>query len=448
MHLINEIQFIEINKDKYLIINLINGATDVINGEIYSKIKNNQLKQLDVTIIEKMRTRKYLFLSKLEYDSFLLEVNSKLEELETNSTPSFLIIPTYACNLKCIYCYEQTYEISATSLNNKFELVDKQFSLINEIVYQHKKNNTINSNKEIKITIMGGEPLLKGNIKVIQYILETVKKNGYSVNIVTNGVDLEYYLEDLTDDSVEHIQVTVDGSQKIHDSRRMLHNGLGSFEKIISNTKKALDAGITVYLRVNADISTISDIPYLADILVEKFGFSSKLKPYIYLLQDGGCSGEQNVVDEQIGIESLLEMEKQHPNTKIFYKNFHPSAFINAIFSNEIYQPVLRHCGASKNQYIVDYKGNIYKCWHGIGNDNYRSGTFDPVYKIDENVLNLWKNRSVNSLEACADCKYRYICGTGCPASKHKSSENFDIESPSCIDYNTLINKLVLEYIK
>lgn len=38
------------------------------------------------------------------------------------------------------------------------------------------------------------------------------------------------------------------------------------------------------------------------------------------------------------------------------------------------------------------------------------------------------------TLEKCKNCKYRYICGTGCPVAKHMSENDMNIKEPSCVD--------------
>ena len=96
----------------------------------------------------------------------------------------------------------------------------------------------------------------------------------------------------------------------------------------------------------------------------------------------------------------------------------------------------------------MDCKSNVYKCWHGIGNNDYRVGIFYPKYEINEEKINAWFDRSVKIIPKCKNCKYRYICGTGCPAAKHMSDENMDVKGPSCVPYNELIKTIILEKMK
>ena len=107
MFLIKEIEFIDYNDNEVIMINLINGATDIIEKSIYDLIINNHFDKIDNEILNCMLERKYLFKTENEYNKFLEELDSRIEMLEKSATPNFLVVPSYACNLHCIYCYEQ-----------------------------------------------------------------------------------------------------------------------------------------------------------------------------------------------------------------------------------------------------------------------------------------------------------------------------------------------------
>jgi uncharacterized protein len=428
-------------------VNLINGAADYINDQIYQALLNNQLSKLDASVVTTMKNRRYLFENKEEYRNFLEKLDAKLEKLETNSLPSFLIIPSYACNLKCTYCYERTYDINHAPIQDKKKIIDQQFDVIANLIGQLSPDGPAGfKSQDVKITIMGGEPLLPANQILINYILEKVASNGYRANIVTNGVDISNFIPDLKNSPVEHIQITLDGPKSIHDRRRKSPHGTGSFDSIIKNVQLALKNGIKIYLRVNVDRENIDSLPELAEFITDSFPDSPDLFPYLYLMQDGGCSGNQNVLEESVGMEKIFKMEREFPKLRVFRKKYHPAGLIESIFDDKPFQPALRHCGAARNQYILDYKGNIYKCWHGVGNSDYRVGVFDDNYQFNEKKAR-WLNRSVLKLKKCTLCKYRYICGTGCPAAKHGGGSASDLNKPNCVDYEKLINMLVLERV-
>jgi len=448
MYLINEIHATQLDNDELLIINLINGAADFIHVDIYNKLLNSDYANIDAEILNKLLDRRYLFKSEHDFLVFQSKIDGLIQESELHTAPNFLIVPTYACNLNCIYCYEQTYEIDHKKSIDIQYVLDEQFKFIKNTFVALKASNKQLVSKDVLITLMGGEPLLAQNKEHIQLIMSKIRQDNYSFNIVTNGVDLHHYLDDLVSYEVKDIQVTLDGSKDIHDKRRLFRFGQGSFDVILTNIGKALDKKIKVNIRVNVDKGNIHNLPELATTLLSAFGHNDLLHPYIYLLQDGGCSGDTNVLSEKVGIEEILSLEEKFPQIKLFYKKFHPSAFINSIFSDEMFQPSLRHCGASSNQYILDYKGNIYKCWHGIGNSNYAVASLLDKSKTNSNLINQWENRNTKAIEKCSTCKYRYICGTGCPAAGHKEREHFDMEKPYCIEYKKLIDTLIPYYLK
>ena len=49
------------------------------------------------------------------------------------------------------------------------------------------------------------------------------------------------------------MRITLDGEKEIHDKRRVLCNGDGTFDVIVSNIKKFSEKGIRVKIRVNID---------------------------------------------------------------------------------------------------------------------------------------------------------------------------------------------------
>lgn len=434
MILIDEVQFIPRAESNYVIINLITGAADIIDKNIYKELISGTF-ELDADVQSNLLKRRYIFRTEKEYQNFLSDINAQLEKLEVNEVPNFVLVPSYACNLHCTYCYEQTYSIDSKKVKDSIHLIDKQFEFIDETV------KSFPDATGIRITIMGGEPLLSAQYDSINYLIDCAVKRDYTIDVVSNGVELDKFVPLLTSSAIDHIQVTLDGIQEIHDKRRIFHDGSGSFSKIISNIRLALKYHIKVYLRVNLDAENIDTLPLLAQLL-SSLDNSDYLFPYVYLLQDGGCSGDANVIRELSGVDQIYDLETNHPEVRIFAKRYHPMQLIESIFKNQKFNPCLRHCGASGNQYILDCNGLIYKCWHGIGNEQYSCGKYIPKVEWNE-LMTKWKNRTTLTIPKCFNCKYRYICGTGCPAAKHSGADCFDICKESCVDYEKLIEKLV-----
>lgn len=445
MFFIKECEFFKRNANEFFLVNLTNAALDIVDKEIVHRIKNNEFDKIDEPIIRVLFDRKYLFKDEDDYRDYIRRLDNKIRLAEKNAIPNFLLIPSYNCNLNCIYCYEHTYEMSCKNKERDMSLVDLQYKLIDQIVQELRvQRNDVN---QVRVTIMGGEPLLIPNKSVINKIINEAKKRGYTIDIVTNGVDLDKFIDIISDETVRNIQITLDGPKEIHDQRRIFYNGAGSFDKIMQNLEIALKRRINVYIRVNVDKTNINYLPQLAELFFSKFGNCENLHPYIYLLQDGGCSGENNVVKENVGLAQIYKLQKENVRLRSFYIKSHIYPIIKSMLQNEPFNPRLKHCGASGNQFILDEKLFVYKCWHGIGNEKFSVGRYDERgLHLNEMLVNHWKDRDASIIPKCASCKYRYICGTGCPAATHKKADLMNTKLPFCANYKELLKISLLNY--
>lgn len=82
---------------------------------------------------------------------------------------------------------------------------------------------------------------------------ELSKKKNLSVysSVITNGYLLNKEISDeLVELGITFVQVTIDGDKHTHDERRMLHNGNGTYDRIIQNLLEANDK-LNIAVRVN-----------------------------------------------------------------------------------------------------------------------------------------------------------------------------------------------------
>ncbi len=123
---------------------------------------------------------------------------------------------THKCNLRCIHCYQEDYKN------------DLSFNQIKKIFFdylEYVKHNNFKSH----INITGGEPFLHPDFFNIISLFE---KNNISFGILTNGTILD---EDLVlrlslYKNLSFVQISLDGTKKIHDEIR----GKGNFEKAVN----------------------------------------------------------------------------------------------------------------------------------------------------------------------------------------------------------------------
>lgn len=127
---------------------------------------------------------------------------------------------THRCNLRCPMCGQWGEKGSFKSLDKK--IVIEELSL-KDIEFLLDDLRTFKPN----ITLFGGEPMLYPHwIEVVEY----AKALRMRCNIVTNGLLLKRYLDDIVRVGLDEVVFSLDGPEDIHDRMRGVK---GSFKRAI-----------------------------------------------------------------------------------------------------------------------------------------------------------------------------------------------------------------------
>lgn len=75
-----------------------------------------------------------------------------------------------------------------------------------------------------------------GAKKIVQYIFERAKQEGYVIQAISNGTSIVEYKDIFAEykDIIRNIQITLDGNKEFHDKTRKYHSGAGSFDDIVN----------------------------------------------------------------------------------------------------------------------------------------------------------------------------------------------------------------------
>jgi uncharacterized protein len=403
------------NSNAYFIVNALSGHADVLTPEESRRLLNREVLN-DPEYIEKG----YVVDPVVEKKQFRHKYLDFIDARETDEIQIFYV-PTYACNFNCAYCYQEGYAQHGrdhTDVTNAFF----------EYVLQN-----FNSRRKY-ITLFGGEPLLPGalNTKFLEDFIEKCNRHQLDLAVVTNGYTLEEYLPLLAKASIREIQVTLDGTEIVHDSRRPLKNGTGTFASIVRGIDLALEKEIPINLRVVLDRDNINNLPELAQFAIEK-GWTGS--PF-FKTQLGRnyelhyCQSQQSKLYSRIDLyKDLYSLILQHPPIL----EFHTPAFSLSKFlfeRGELPEPLYDACPGAKTEWAFDFSGKIYSCTATVGKPGEELGTFFPVVKLNEALVATWQQRDVLSIKACGICNLRLACGGGC-ASVAFNREN-DLHAPDC----------------
>lgn len=305
------------------------------------------------------------------------------------------IAPTMECNFACPYCYEEGRRYN---------------SMTEEIVKEVIKFITTNmtNRQSLSITWYGGEPLI--GINTIEKITSEVlkRKYNYSSTMVSNGYLLNRETaKKLLALQISSVQITIDGPPEIHNQRRILKNGSGSFETILTNIEETCDL-LNILIRVNVDKDNVQKVDELINCL-DQHNLKGKIGLYIAPLDNinDTCNAQKCFTSNEFANEQMTFYNKNYNRGYFFTKVPTPNPGI---------------CGAvSESNYIIDPLGDLYKCWDDIGEISERIGKITQPVQFNKNLMK-WLNYDCMSDKTCIKCKVLPICMGGCPNRIIKNS--------------------------
>jgi uncharacterized protein len=238
---------------------------------------------------------------------------------------------------------------------------------------------------------------------MIYYISSNLKKFfiknniSYIFSVVTNGYLLERKVKSkLVRSHVTLAQITVDGIREIHNNRRPLINGEGTFDTIIENIK--LKSKMDIYLNIVYDDENIDHIYELIDYLVD-----NKLTEKIYKITPNHTI-PYNKNGELYDFNISKKNEAQEKLKIIEYllrKNFKVSFSLNHKMCSLV----------QKGSFIVIPGGEIYKCISGVCDRDFFVCEMNTYSDPFEKQYRLMMNKTD---EECINCKYYPICINNC----------------------------------
>lgn len=377
-------------------------------------------------VLQVLKRRGYLTeLSPDEEEEVFTKFSTAIHERNVRQMPTYMIMPTYDCNLRCSYCFQDHMRT-----DSKFRhllrmiqpsVIDRIFVAMQEIETMHGVDTEVPQQRVIGF--FGGEPLLENCRPAVQYVIEKAQRQGpASFWAVTNGTELHAYKDLLSPGKISGLQITIDGPPEEHDRRRIYADGSGSYSKIAPNIHMALEQGVAVSIRLNIDRNNIQQLSALADEFIAQ-GWDSHPGFSVYTAP---IRAENKNTDSKTTFstweldKAVQEMIEQQPRLAVIGR---PDDTIKTnarrVFENPAgAMPSFKEsfCSAHTRMYIFDAFADIYACWERTGDPTIRIGNVDESGKLSLNVTvnDLWRTRTVTSNPVCRRCRYAFYCGGGC----------------------------------
>jgi uncharacterized protein len=395
------------DSENHFIVNLLSGNADILTGSEVRKIESLRNGTLPIGGVFAMELALKGYLA-AEEDENRLYREKYLDFIDSRESDEIQIffVTNYSCNFACTYCYQDQYTSPNSGLTS--EIIDAFFRYILREFSERKKY----------ITIFGGEPLLNSpkQRELIGRIIDWANESGLDLSFVTNGYSLEDYVDLLSRAKIREVQVTLDGTEAVHDSRRFLKGGEGTFERIVRGIDASLAKGIEINLRMVIDKENINNLPDLARFAIDKgWTKSPHFKTQIgrnYELHH--CQSSPDKLFDRVSLyESIYELVKQHPHIIEFYK---PAYSVSKFLSENgaLPDPLFDSCPACKTEWAFDHTGQIYSCTATVGKTEEALGRYYPVAELKSDLVSQWENRDVTSIPECKNCSVQLACGGGC----------------------------------
>jgi uncharacterized protein len=439
---------IKMSDGEYLLFHGYSGAVDIVDKEVMEIIESfgKEGDQSIPVIPVEDKVREYLlrrcYITEKSEEEEKAMVKKIVQAVNNaKKLPGFVIIPSYACNLRCIYCYQQKF-IREKGINHIMDLslVDKAFDVMLHLIEEYKGDSRHKISPDL--LLYGGEPFTRRNYEVVSYIIKKGRAYGFTFSAITNGTQVDLFFPLFESPEIfTFFQITLDGPQRIHDMRRVYPGGRGSFEEITRNISSLLESGYKVSVRVNVNNDNLHYINELADFIEEK-GWRKYENFEIY------CA---NVITEERkgSIEEPLFSQKLGEALGRRYSYLTPwhGKIYNMFF--RIFEAGGRvdfgsgFCSATTGQFIFDPMGDLYSCWDTVG--FYESigkiGRYYPEFELFEENLSQWRNRTVANIPQCLSCPYALLCKGGCPAYAYYNTGS--TYSPYCSGFQALFEHQV-----
>jgi len=285
----------------------------------------------------------------------------------------------------------------------------------------------------------GGEPLLR--FDVIERLGEEFKRLSeergfkFSMSISTNGYLMdEEKVQKLADLGLRYMQVTLDGPPEVHDARRRLVNGKGTFNVIMENllTFNKIAPQVELRIRVNFDKTNIDDIPKLFKILPE--GLREQAKIYFYPVFARPRTWEE------IGCQPLLNPPQEI--AKLLKESIKAHLRVSLDLG-----PRTAHCMAeSWNYFVIGPDGSLYKCLEKIGSQD-RVGYITLEGKVYTNhMLTKWLSIDPFEDKECRNCKLLPLCMGGCGFCRIYNEEKIHLAEKGAEE--AILNIIYLQFKK
>ncbi|HAM15511.1 MAG TPA: hypothetical protein DCP91_06590 [Eggerthellaceae bacterium] len=295
------------------------------------------------------------FITELSADEELALQRATFEAARTDSSALALsIVPTYACNYRCPYCYE----LGHNQVKGKMDkpMMDAICAFVSQ------RHDALGFTR-LLVQWYGGDPSLA--LDVVEALSERLiawcDERGvrYEALMLSNANLIDEAAADLIARvRVGSVFLTIDGPEELHNRRRVAADGSNSFQKNIRAARLLRERGVDVHAGMNVDKVSWPLYPGLRDQLMAEEGI--RLNPG-KLCDYGHFYGQAPFAAPDFDLFTHQEFAQARLDQ--FLRDEHTVEELHGML-----QPTGRFCwGQSNHYYVIDLLGDVYNCDGWVG---------------------------------------------------------------------------------
>jgi uncharacterized protein len=362
-------------------------------------------------------------------------VAGRLDALRhAGGTVHFSLVLTYACNLRCPYCYEE-----ASCRRSAHMSLDTAERVAEHIQAECREAAAT----QLGLTLYGGEPFLNlpAAYRIVGRLQTWCRAQGITLhtNLITNGTRLTRAALLPLRASLRTVQLTLDGPREHHDRVRVGADGRGTFDRILASAESVLALGVRVLFRIQVTPDSEPLVGRCLGELAERGLLAREgVGVYVFPILDVGgvCSAKAfRCYAKYFSPEVVRRLERAatghgvnlfHLPRPVWEQPF--CSFVNA------------------HSWIVDPLGEKYKCVSMIGHAEERAGSTAALPADEAAELRAraraFVARSGLTIPECRECECLPTCDGGCAFRAQCSTG--DRGAPSCEMHKEALRDQVL----
>jgi uncharacterized protein len=334
---------------------------------------------------------------------------------------------TNQCNLRCKYCY-------VWKTNEKMSEETGELAISNII-----RDAAFHKIEKITFKFSGGECLLELELvrKLIKFGRVLAKKSNIQAKFVvlTNGVLLTEKIVKILKNENVHVALSLDGLGKFNDNR-VFPSGKSSFEFVEKGINNLIKFKVPFNVSITVTSFNVENLPALTKWLLDKnivftFNFYRE-NPFVSEKLEGN--------DAKL-VKSLKE------SYKIIEENLPNRSMLSGLIDRvNLKNPHLHTCGMGRSYIIVRHNGTLHSCQMTLEKPIGNIQNKDLIEAM--RVGNFIRPKSLQKVgvegkSPCKTCQWRYVCSGGCPLLTYSQKGKYNINSPYCEVYKSLIPEVL-----